>query len=64
MAILVYLTLQISSLFLATNKVSGIFLQAFFAIVVGVLSYGFFSFLLKSQEPKVIWSSLLAQFKK
>jgi putative peptidoglycan lipid II flippase len=64
MAILVYLTLQTSSLFLATNKVSGIFLQTFFAIVVGVLSYGFFSFLLKSQEPKVIWSSLLAQFKK
>lgn len=64
MAILVYLTLQISSLFLPTNKVSGIFLQAFFATIVGIFSYGLFSYLLKSQEPKVIWSSILDQFKK
>ena len=64
MAILVYLTLQIFSLFLATNKVSGIFLQTFFAAVVGIFSYGLFSYLLKSQEPRVIWSSILIQFKK
>jgi len=64
MAILVYLTLQISSLFLATNKVSGIFLQAFFAIVVGIFSYGLLSYFLKLKEPKIIWSSIRAQFKK
>jgi putative peptidoglycan lipid II flippase len=64
MAILVYLTLQISALFLATNKVSGIFLQTFFAAVVGIFSYGLFSYLLKSQEPRIIWSSISTQFKK
>jgi len=64
MAILVYLTLQISALFLATNKVSGIFLQIFFAAVVGIFSYGFFSLFLKCEEPKIIWQSILTQFKK
>jgi len=64
MAILVYLTLQISSLFLAMDKVSGIFLQTFFATIVSIFSYGLFSYLLKSQEPRIIWFSILDQFKK
>ncbi len=64
MGIIVYMSLHISSIFLPMNKVLGIFLQIFIATIFGILSYGFFSLFLKCKEPKIIWSSLLTQFRK
>jgi len=64
MGIIIYMSLHISSIFLPMDKVLGIFLQVFIAAILGILSYGFFSLLLKCEEPKVIWLSILTQFKK
>jgi len=64
MGIIVYIGLYISSAFLPMDKVLGILLQILIATILGILSYGFFSFLLKCEEPRTIWSSILTQFKK
>ena len=64
MGIIVYIGLYISSAFLPMDKVLGILSQIFIATILGILSYGFFSFLLKCEEPRRIWSSILTQFKK
>lgn len=64
MGVIVYMSLHISSIFLPMDKVLGILWQVFIASTLGILSYGFFSLLLKCEEPKIIWSSILTQFKK
>ncbi len=64
MAIFTYLTLQAVSLSLDTHKALGVLLQGGLAGVVGIFCYVFFSLLLRLKEPKIIWSSIKAQFKK
>jgi len=64
MGIIVYLILRLSAGILPMNKVLGIFSQISIATIFGILSYGFFSLLLKCEEPKIIWHSLATQFKK
>jgi putative peptidoglycan lipid II flippase len=64
MGVIVYVSLHISSIFLSMDRDLGILLQVFIATTLGILSYGFFSLLLRCEEPKVIWSSILTQFKK
>jgi len=64
MAVFTYLTLQIAALSLNTAKVLGLFLQTTSAAIIGISSYILFSYLLKLKELKLIWSSILNQFKK
>jgi putative peptidoglycan lipid II flippase len=64
MGIVVYIGLQFSSMILPMDKVLGILLQIIITVILGILSYGFFSLLLKCREPRIIWSSILTQFKK
>ena len=64
MGIIVYISLYVSSIFLPMDKVLGVLSQVFIAVILGILSYGFFSLLLKCKEPKIIWQSLATQFKK
>jgi len=64
MGIIVYISLYVSSIFLPMDKVLGVLSQISIAVILGILSYGFFSLLLKCEEPKIIWQSLAAQFKK
>jgi len=64
MGVVVYIGLQVSSMLLPMDKVLGILLQIFMATILGILSYSFFSLLLKCREPRIIWSSVLTQFKK
>jgi len=64
MAVFTYLTLQIAALSLNTAKVLGLFLQTSLAALVGISSYFLLSSLLGLKELKVIWSSILIQFKK
>ncbi len=64
MGIVVYIGLQVSAMLLPMDKVLGILLQILIAVILSILSYGFWSWLLKCKEPRVIWSSVLTQFKK
>ncbi|PIR89701.1 murein biosynthesis integral membrane protein MurJ [bacterium (Candidatus Gribaldobacteria) CG07_land_8_20_14_0_80_33_18] len=64
MAVIVFLTLQIYSLFGTTRTVIGIFFQTILAGLTGIFFYLFLSFILQCPEPKIIWSSILSQFKK
>jgi hypothetical protein len=64
MAIITYTTLQGLALLLNTQKAIGILLQGSIAGFSGFSFYILFSLLLKLPEPKMIWSSILTQFKK
>ncbi len=63
-AVFAYLTLQVFALFLNTETVFGLLVQAISAGVIGVGSYVLFSYLLKSPEMYRIYSSIKEQFKK
>lgn len=60
----VWFGLRICADHLNTHTVLGIFLQLVFSGMLGILSYLLIAVLLGSKEPKVIWSSVLTQFKK
>ena len=64
MSCLAYLSLHLFPLFGNTRTVMGIFLQLTIASIVAILSYLSFCFLFKIKEAKIIWFSVLNQFRK
>jgi len=64
MAVLVYLTLHLVSLFLDTQTFWGVFWQTIITGLVGILVYIIATFLLKSPEIEVIKFSIIKKFRK
>lgn len=64
MAISIYFSLQLISNLVNMKTFLGVFTQAFLAAVIGILVYIFITYRLKSPEIKIIWLSMLKQFKK
>lgn len=64
MGFLTYLTLHFTAPFLNMQTFFGVFWQTTFAGLVGVLTYLFLTFLLKSPELKAIKSAILKEFTK
>lgn len=64
MAILTYLSLHIFALFIATKTVFGVFIQLIMSSIIAISSYLIFCFLLKLPQLKIIFNSILNQFKR
>jgi len=62
MAVFVYFSLLAFGAIFNTRTVLGLSLQVILAFLVGVISYLFICFMLKSQELKNIWISISTQF--
>ena len=63
MAVSAYLVLQAVATLICTKTFFGLLLQAILASLFGIFIYLLTCHLLKSPEPKTIWSSILKQFR-
>jgi len=64
MAVVVFLSLKIFSSFFNTSTVLGLLSQTFLSLIFGILVYIGASLALEIEEPQIIWSSILTQFKR